>query len=486
MTSRGIHSEAGPKLRTNYRPWLVGASLLVSDLLAVVVAFLAAYFTRKALLPIIGGPLSWSQIQPLAIMVVIFVPTILLFSGSYPGHGRAGHIEFRRLMLDVSLAYIAVGVASFILGYGFQFSRFIFLFGWGLTLFLVVISRVVLRNRGPSLPWWSIPAVVIGEPEELSAALVSLRASRRIGFKAVAALVLGAEPEEERIHGVPAFEFSSALLSNLRSQGVLLAVVASPTTDLDRSVRQQLHDLSSMFPRVVYVTENPALNVVQVNQVLLLGRPTYEVQNKLLSSSRRRIKRLTDLVLCLLGLGMGVPAFAFIALLIALDSPGHVLYKQERVGLNGKLFDVYKFRTMQVGAEESLDAVLASDPKLQEEYRARHKLQADPRITRVGRVLRRLSFDEFPQFWNVIRGDMSVVGPRPYLPSEIEQLGEAREVILRVPPGLTGWWQVMGRHRLDFKQRLRMDEFYVGNYSMLTDLYILCKTVYVVLSGEGI
>ena len=486
MVSQMVDAAAGPKLRTSYRPWLVGASLLVCDWLAVAAAFLAAYLLRQALLPLMGGVLSWNQIQPLAIMVLIFVPTILLFSGSYPGHGRAGHVEFRGLMLDISLAYVAVGVASFILGYGFQFSRLVFLCSWGFTLVLVVISRVVLRNRGPGLPWWSMPAAVIGEPEELAAALVNLRASRRIGFKAVAALVLGAKPEEQRWHGVPAFVFSSALLPILRNQGVLLAVVASPTGDLDRGLRQELHDLSSVFPRVVYVTEDPALNVVQVNQVLLLGRPTYEVQNKLLSPSRRRIKRLTDLVLCLLGLGIGVPVFACLAMLIALDSPGHVLHKQRRVGLDGKLFDLYKFRTMQVGAEEALDAVLASDPKLREEYLARHKMQADPRITRVGRVLRRLSFDEFPQFWNVIRGDMSIVGPRPYLPSEIEDLGKAREVILRVSPGLTGWWQVMGRHRLDFKQRLRMDEFYVGNYSMLTDLYIMCKTVYVVIAGEGI
>jgi Undecaprenyl-phosphate galactose phosphotransferase WbaP len=486
MASRVVDTQASPSLRTSYRPWLVGASLLAADLCAVVVAFLAAYFVRKALLPFMGGVLSWNQIQALAVMVVIFVPTILLFSGSYPGHGRAGYVEFRGLMLDVSLAYIAVGVASFILGYGFQFSRLVFLLSWGLTLILVVLSRVVLRSRGPLISWWSIPTAVIGEPEELSAALVNLRTSRRIGFKAVAALVLGTKPDQTLIHGVPAFEFSAGLLPILRNQGVLLAVVASPTADLDSRIRREMHNLSSVFPRVVYVTEDPALNVVQVNQTLLLGRPTFEVQNKLLSYSRRRIKRVTDLMLCLLGLGIGVPAFALMALLIALDSPGRVIYRQKRVGLNGELFDLYKFRTMQEGAEESLDALLASDLRLQEEYQARHKMQADPRITRVGRILRRLSFDEFPQFWNVIRGDMSIVGPRPYLPSEIEQLGEARETILRVPPGLTGWWQVMGRHRLDFRQRMRMDEFYVGNYSMLTDLYILFKTVYVVITGDGI
>jgi undecaprenyl-phosphate galactose phosphotransferase len=256
-------------------------------------------------------------------------------------------------------------------------------------------------------------------------------------------------------------------------------VVASPTGDLDRGLRQELHDLSSVFPRVVYVTEDPALNVVQVNQVLLLGRPTYEVQNKLLSPSRRLIKRLTDLALCLLGLSIGVPVFACLAMLIALDSPGHVLYKQRRVGLDGSCLI---FSSPATRAEEALDVRW---PAIKAAGEVHSPATSCRRITdhKVGKLLRRFSFDEFPQFLNVIR-ERGIVGTA-YLPSEIEQLGEAREVILRVPPGLTGWWQVMGRHRLD-SQRLRMDEFYVGNYSMLTDLYIMCKTVYVVIAGEGI
>jgi Undecaprenyl-phosphate galactose phosphotransferase WbaP len=486
MNSGLVSAETSPTLKISYRPWLVSACLLAGDLLAIIAAFLTAYYIRQALIPVMGGVLTRGQIQPLAVMIVVFVPTIMLFSGSYPGHGRAGFVEFRRIVLDVSLAYITVGVASFILGYGFQFSRLVFLISWVLALFLVVISRVLLRNGGPSITWWSMPAVVVGQADELAAALVSLRASRRIGFKAAAALVLGPIQTEAILTGVPAFEFSPGLLPLLRNQGIRLALVASPTADLDHSLRQKMNDLSSIFPRVVYVTEDPALNVVQVNQALVAGRPTFEVQNKLLSPSRRLLKRVSDLLLCLLGASVGLPLFLFLAALIAVDSRGHVLYRQKRVGLDGRIFDIYKFRTMQVGAEEALDALLATDPKLREEFEARHKMQADPRITKVGRILRRFSFDEFPQFWNVIRGEMSIVGPRPYLPSEIEEMGEAREVILRVLPGLTGWWQVMGRHRLEFTERLRMDRFYVGNYSMLTDLYIMFKTAYVILSGEGI
>jgi Undecaprenyl-phosphate galactose phosphotransferase WbaP len=479
-------TSAVPDLRTAYKPWLVGAVLLLTDLAAIVIAFLAAYFLRKALIPVMGGTVSRAQMQPLAIMILFLVPLILLFSGSYPGHGREEFVEFRGLCLDTSLAYLVVGLASFIFGYGFQFSRVVFMLSGGFTLVLLVVTRFVVRNWAPSIAWWSIPAAVIGKFGDVCDALVSLQDSRRLGLKPVVALVLGSLPAEHAICGVPAFEFSSAVLPALKKQGLVLAVVASPTADLDYENRRRIGDLGTFFPRLLYVAQDRALNVVNMNQLLLVGRPTFEVHNKLLSPSRRLIKRAHDLAFCLLGSIVGAPAFALMALAIALDSPGHVIYKQKRVGLNGKLFDMYKFRTMQLGAEEALDAMLAGNPKLQDEYAARHKIEYDPRITRVGRILRRWSLDEFPQFWNVIRGEMSVVGPRPYLPSETAMLGDACDVILRVAPGLTGWWQVMGRHRLEFKERLRMDEFYVGNYSMLTDLYILFKTVYVVISGEGI
>jgi len=396
---------------------LVSALVLASDLLVLTLAFLSAYSVRKALIPIMGGVVSPAQMQPLAIMLLIAVPTVLLFSGSYPGHGRAGFAEFRGLVLAVTLAYIMVGVANFLFGYGLLFSRLVFLLSGAVTIVLLVLSRVVVRNWGPSISWWAMPAVVVGAPNELERALVNLRASRRIGYKAAAALVLGAEPGQQRLHGVPVSRFSLKLLSSLQSRGIDLAIVASTSADLDHSSRKHIHDLTSIFARTVYVAEDPAANVVRSGEMLLLGRPTFEVQNKLLSVPRRLLKRAMDLTLCLMGLSLGIPVFALLALLVAVDSRGHVLYRQKRLGLRGKVFDLYKFRTMQVGAEEGLDALLGGHAGLRQEYQARHKMKADPRITRVGRLLRRFSIDELPQIWNVIRGEMSIVGPRPYLPS---------------------------------------------------------------------
>jgi lipopolysaccharide/colanic/teichoic acid biosynthesis glycosyltransferase len=168
-----------------------------------------------------------------------------------------------------------------------------------------------------------------------------------------------------------------------------------------------------------------------------------------------------------------------------MSSPGPVIFIQKRMGKNGRIFNLYKFRTMYQDAEGRLDELLKSDWRLLREYQKHHKLKLDPRITPIGKLLRKTSLDEFPQVWNIIKGDMSLVGPRAYLPSELDEMGWSAAMIHQVTPGLTGWWQVMGRHDVSFKERLRLDEYYISNFSLWIDLYILIKTIFVVLRGKG-
>jgi lipopolysaccharide/colanic/teichoic acid biosynthesis glycosyltransferase len=174
-----------------------------------------------------------------------------------------------------------------------------------------------------------------------------------------------------------------------------------------------------------------------------------------------------------------------IALLIYLDSPGPVIFAQERLGKGGKFFKCYKFRTMTLGAEGVLKELLAADPKVNREYQMYHKIANDPRITRVGRLLRKFSLDELPQIWNVLSGELSLVGPRAYLPGEIEDMGAYASLILRISPGLTGWWQVMGRHSTTFEERLRLDEYYLSNWSLWLDVFVIIKTFWILANGKG-
>lgn len=177
--------------------------------------------------------------------------------------------------------------------------------------------------------------------------------------------------------------------------------------------------------------------------------------------------------------------FILISFLVKISSRGPVIFKQKRVGKNGKLFYIYKFRTMHCDAEKRLKEILKNDPKAKKEWQERRKLKNDPRITRIGRFLRKTSLDELPQFINIIKGDMSIVGPRPYLPTEIKDMEDYTHIILSVSPGITGLWQVNGRSNTTFKERVLLDCQYVNHLSLTLDLKIIFKTIKVVIRGEG-
>jgi exopolysaccharide biosynthesis polyprenyl glycosylphosphotransferase len=192
-------------------------------------------------------------------------------------------------------------------------------------------------------------------------------------------------------------------------------------------------------------------------------------------------KRTFDLAVSAVGLLLIAPVLALIALAIRVDSDGAVLFRQERVGLHRQRFQVLKFRTMVVGAEN----MLADLKALNEADGPLFKLRQDPRVTRVGRFLRRYSLDELPQLWNVLKGEMSLVGPRPPLPREVEAYEDWQLDRLEVRPGITGLWQVSGRSELPFDEYVRLDLFYIENWSLAYDLFILAKTIPMLLAARG-
>jgi Undecaprenyl-phosphate galactose phosphotransferase WbaP len=180
-----------------------------------------------------------------------------------------------------------------------------------------------------------------------------------------------------------------------------------------------------------------------------------------------------------------LPFVVLIALAIKLTSPGPVFYGQTRIGRGRRTFRAWKFRTMRVDADEVLAKVLAEDDDLREEWERTHKLRKDPRVTGIGQILRKTSLDELPQIWNVFRGDMSLVGPRPVVEAEAAKYDEGFGPYLCVRPGITGLWQVSGRNRTTYAERVRLDEYYVDNWSPWLDLNILARTVHAVLTGDG-
>ncbi|MDJ0725737.1 MAG: sugar transferase [Prochloraceae cyanobacterium] len=192
-------------------------------------------------------------------------------------------------------------------------------------------------------------------------------------------------------------------------------------------------------------------------------------------------KRLFDIIFSSLVLIFFSPIYLILALLIALSSSGPIFYIQKRVGKNHKTFNCLKFRTMIDNADEILESIMAESPQLREEFETSFKLKNDPRVTWIGKFLRLTSLDEFPQFWNVLKGDMSVVGPRPLVPEELCKYGNRIDKILTIRPGITGLWQVSGRNDIPYPQRVNIDVYYVNYYNWLLDLWIIFKTIGVII-----
>ena len=193
-----------------------------------------------------------------------------------------------------------------------------------------------------------------------------------------------------------------------------------------------------------------------------------------------------DLLLSILLIIFFSPFFIIIACLIKIDSRGLVIHKTKRLGKNGDFFIKYKFRTMQPNGEKILQDLLKKDPKIRKEYEHNFKIKNDPRITRVGRYIRKFSLDELPQFFNILKGEMSLVGPRDIIPPELENhYSHCREKFLSVKPGLTGLWQVSGRSSLSYEKRVELNLFYIDNRSISLDLKILLKTFPAAIKGDG-
>ncbi|HJW91414.1 MAG TPA: sugar transferase [Anaerolineales bacterium] len=257
-------------------------------------------------------------------------------------------------------------------------------------------------------------------------------------------------------------------------------VLALPLWAYDR-VNRLVAELSDLPVKVWVIPDYFSLALHRATVDQFAGLPMFDLRAPALSEYQRTVKRIFDIVISLLLLALAMPLLLTISLAIRLDSHGPVLLRQKRVGENGRVFEMLKFRTMVANAEELSHLAEHYD----EAGRVIHKQAGDPRITRIGRLLRRLSLDELPQLFNVLKGEMSLVGPRPELPYLVDQYEPWQRKRFAVPQGMTGWWQINGRSDRPMHLNTEDDLYYVQNYSILLDLQIMFKTVWVVLRGKG-
>jgi Undecaprenyl-phosphate galactose phosphotransferase WbaP len=460
------------------RPPFTGAIMMAGDLMAISATIAASVIVRQLFSGRYDLGVYWHLWPLLGLFGIAYA-----FFGLYPGIAISPVTEIRTTTAATNLVFLVLGALTFLLRNPGVYSRLAFFAAWAASLVVVPLMRSAIRASFAGRPWWGYPAVIFGGSGPGEELVRNLVRNPEIGLQPVA-IFDDTLPRGTTVHGVPVAGPIEDAPEFAEGAGITRAIIALPDAPLTALLG--LLDLHAQtFARVYMVPGLHGLSSLgvetrDVSRVLAL-----ELRKNLLMAGPRFVKRVIDLTLAILiGICLA-PVFAIIAALIKLESRGPVLYRQSRVGLGREKFRVWKFRSMSANADRLLADYLAKHPELREEWNREHKLKNDPRITRVGKFLRKTSLDELPQLLNVLRGEMSLVGPRPIVDEEIQKYGSSFALYMQVIPGLTGLWQVSGRSETTYEERVELDNYYVRNWSPWLDLYLLARTVKVVVTGYG-
>jgi len=467
--------------RTLYQWGLVGG-----DALGIIAGFLSAYGLRNTLDEALPYSASLASLLPPVLLMTILAILLFAFSGLYsPNNARVHSMAetLYSLAAGVSISVTIALMANFTIRSSVQ-SRLLFALAWVLAIAFVALFRVLARL------WLSverakgnaIDKVIIVGARQIGLAL-KRNIDRRPWLGYSVAGFVDDQPDDEFLTTpnrpllIGGLEDLNRLIGELDISEVIIALPSGHHGQVPRIMRQ----CQAQGVRFRLVPDLFEITLSRLEPVVIGGIPLIGIRSEVFHGWNQKVKRAIDIAIASATLIALAPLLAIIAIAIRLDSPGPILFRQRRVGLGGNTFEIFKFRSMYQNAEALIHELRAQagakDPTF--------KMVDDPRITRVGRVIRRFSLDELPQLLNIIKGDMSLVGPRPPIPYEVEMYEEWQKRRLEVIPGLTGLWQVSGRSELSFSEMVKLDLYYIENWSLSLDLKIMLRTIPVVLASRG-
>ncbi len=476
----------------NLRNSIKVASLLFVDLAAFYISLVAAYYSRT-LVDILSSRFIALEFSLLYFLRIWWLPTIFIAFIVYERlyvKKLPFWDETRELLKAISVSTVAI-LAIITLGkMSDKISRLTVIFLWCFSLFIFPFFRLVGKKFLYHLKLWQDNVIIIGAGTAGRGTAKGIAADIHLGYHVIGFLddneSLG---KQVSVDGVTYKIFGKVRYFKkfVRLLDISTVIIAIPSLSNEK-LSELTNDIQKYTKSVLLVPDikgvaltNTELYHLFVQQLFLL-----KINNNLKSPYNRFIKRTFDITVSIAFLPLLLLIIGTLGLLIKLDSRGPVFYRHARIGRTGKPFGVYKFRSMYLDSKERLGKILAADPCSRQEWETYFKLRSDPRVTRMGNFLRKTSLDELPQIFNVLKGEMSLVGPRPVLKEEIvKYYKENADYYNLVRPGISGLWQVSGRNDVDYDKRVRLDTWYVLNWSLWLDISILFKTFGVVLKKEG-
>jgi len=482
-----LRLSAIPRLSSRQQWALFYLALLIGDFLMIGLAFRAAFLVRfETTLPVFNLDVvpSFFFYQRLAIIFIPLWIGIFWVIGLYNRENLlGGTLEYANVFRASTMAMLLVVIIGF-LDPVFIFARGWLVLAWGFTFLFAAAGRFILRRAVYSLRmrgYFLSPALIIGANDEGRLLAEQLTGWRRSGLYVIGFIDDQFQPgtpifKEMRVLG--GLGFIDEVVRRFQVRELILA-----TSAMNRENMLEVFRRFGVSKNVTLRLSSGLFEIIttglQVKELAYV--PLVRVNKARLTGADRVLKWLLDYAITVPALVLLLPAFGLLAILIRLDSPGPILHRRRVMGLNGTQFDAFKFRTMH----ENGDEILSNLPGLQQELALNQKLVDDPRVTRLGRFLRKTSVDELPQFINVLRREMSLVGPRMISPPEMVNYNQWGINLLTVRPGITGLWQVSGRSDVAYEKRVRLDMQYIRNWSIWLDLYILLQTIPAVLKGRG-
>ncbi len=462
--------------------------LHVSDLAAVTLAVTVAHLARFGVAPeFMAGGGSGVNISYLAVSTGIWAAWLLaltVYRTRDPRIIGAGVDEYKRV---ISSTVIVMGlIAMFCLAFQVDISRLYFAVAFPIGLGALLLFRFLLRMwladqraKGRFLS----KVIILGRPKDVRYVAAQIQRHKGTGYQVIGAALTTTGNNKVGNSGnpIPVVGDRDTVVGAVRRLRADAVIVAGPMKGGSSYIQKLGWQLEESATQLILTTGLTNVAGPRIHTRPVEGLPLMHVELPQYTGGKHVLKRGLDMLLSGAALLVLLPLFAVLAVLIRRDSPGPVIFRQERVGCGGETFEMLKFRSMVQTAEDDLAGLL----DLNEGSGLLFKMQHDPRVTHVGRWMRKYSLDELPQLWNVFLGHMSLVGPRPPLPREVAQYDGAVHRRLYIKPGLTGMWQINGRSELDWKDGVRLDLYYVENWSLAGDLIILWRTARILLRPVG-
>jgi len=464
-------------------------ALVITDIIVVLLSFYLANLIRGEILVLVFkryrsiGMFPFSTYLSHCFMVLVW---ILVFSHEKLYTKRFPFWEeVKTLIKSATFSSAFIMIAIFLAKAEVNFSRTTVVLAWVLSLFLFPLFRFIVKTGLIRFNLWKKKLIMVGVHETSLQVIRNIKKNRTMGYEVTALIEDSPELIGKTFAGIRVLGPLSKIAEiskTYQSKDIMVATPHKSRKEFKKILSLCEQNCESMWiiPRSGdFITEGVNIEVIGDIFTLYLKRNLVKPWNLL-------FKNFFEILFALFLVVLTMPIFLVTALMIKLDTKGNIFFVQERIGKDKKLFHLYKFRSMYNDNETRLIKYLESNEKARGEWGKYKKLKNhDPRITRVGRLIRKFSLDELPQLFNVLKGNMSIVGPRPYLPEEIKDSGQSLSTITRVKPGLTGLWQVSGRSNLPFKARLRIDEYYIRNWSVWMDIVILLKSLRILFSQKG-